>query len=53
MQRLSVTLQRSNAACVLGAMGSSLGLDEIFYLYTFHIFFIFADVCIDCRLVSF
>ena len=32
MQRLSVTLQRSNAACILGTVGSSLGLDEIFYL---------------------
>ena len=32
MQRLSVTLQRSNAACILGTVGSSLGLDEIFYI---------------------
>lgn len=32
MQRLSVTLQRGNAACVLGTVGSSWGLDEFFYL---------------------
>ena len=32
MQRLSVTLQRGNAACVLGTVTSTLGLDYIFYL---------------------
>ena len=32
MHRLSVTLQRRNAACILGSLRSSLGLDEICYL---------------------
>ena len=32
LQRLSVTVQRGNAACVLGTVPSSLGLDEIFYI---------------------
>jgi len=32
MQRLSVTLQRSNAARILGTVVSSLGLDEFFHL---------------------
>ena len=31
MQRLSVTLQRGNAACVLGTVPSSHGLDDLFY----------------------
>jgi hypothetical protein len=33
MQRLSVTVQRGNAACILGTVASDLGLDDIFYLY--------------------
>jgi hypothetical protein len=32
MQRLSVTVQRGNAACVLGTAPTSLGLDELFYI---------------------
>jgi hypothetical protein len=32
MQRLSVTVQRGNAACILGTDASNLGLDYIFYL---------------------
>ena len=32
MQRLSVTVQRGNAACVLGTVPSSRGLDDIFYI---------------------
>jgi len=32
MQRLSVTVQRGNAACVLGTVPASLGLDELFYI---------------------
>ena len=32
MQRLSVALQRGNAACVLGTVPSSHGLDDLFYL---------------------
>ena len=32
MQRLSVTMQRGNAACILGTVPKSLGLDSIFYL---------------------
>ena len=32
MQRLSVTVQRGNAACVLGTVSSSRGLDDIFYI---------------------
>jgi len=32
MQRLSVTIQRGNAACVLGTVPTSRGLDEIFYI---------------------
>ena len=31
MQRLSVTVQRGNAACILGTVPKSFGLDEIFY----------------------
>jgi len=34
MQRLSVALQPSNAAYILGTVvGSSLGLDELFFIY--------------------
>ena len=33
MQRLSVTLQRGNAACVLGTVASTIGLDDVFYLF--------------------
>jgi hypothetical protein len=32
MQRLSVSVQRGNAACILGTVPTSLGLDDIFYL---------------------
>jgi hypothetical protein len=32
MQRLSVTIQRGNAACVLGTVPTSRGLDDIFYI---------------------
>ena len=32
MQRLSVAVQRGNAACVLGTVPASLGLDELFYI---------------------
>ena len=32
MQRLSVTLQRGNAACILGTVASTIGLDDVFYL---------------------
>jgi len=32
MQRLSVSVQRGNAACVLGTVPSAHGLDDIFYL---------------------
>jgi hypothetical protein len=32
MQRLSVTVQRGNAACVLGTAPVSLGLDELYYI---------------------
>ena len=32
MQRLSVAVQRGNAACVLGTAPVSLGLDELFYI---------------------
>jgi hypothetical protein len=32
MQRLSVALQRGNAACILGTVPSSHGLDDLFYL---------------------
>ena len=32
MQRLSVTVQRGNAACVLGTVPASRGLDELFYI---------------------
>ena len=32
MQRPSVTVQRGNAACVLGTVPASLGLDELFYI---------------------
>ena len=32
MQRLSVAVQRGNAACVLGTVKSSDALDELFYL---------------------
>ena len=32
LQQLSITVQRGNAACVLGTMPSSRGLDEVFYI---------------------
>ena len=32
MQRLSVAVQRGNAACVLGTVPASFGLDEFFYI---------------------
>jgi hypothetical protein len=32
MQRLSVTVQRGNAACVLGTVPTPRGLDELFRL---------------------
>ena len=32
MQRLSVTVQRGNAACILGTAPASVGLDELFYI---------------------
>ena len=32
MQRLSVAVQRGNAACVLGTVPTSHGLDELFYI---------------------
>jgi len=32
MQRLSVAVQRGNAACVLGTIPASSGLDELFYI---------------------
>ena len=32
MQRLSVAVQRGNAACVLGTVQSSSSLDELFYI---------------------
>ena len=32
MQRLSVTVQRGNAACILGTVPASLGLDDISYI---------------------
>jgi len=32
MQRLSVAVQRGNAACVLGTVPASIGLDELFYI---------------------
>ena len=32
MQRQSVTVQRGNAACVLGTVPASRGLDELFYI---------------------
>lgn len=32
MQRLSVAIQRGNAACVLGTVPATLGLDELFYI---------------------
>jgi hypothetical protein len=32
MQRLSVTVQRGNAACILGTVPTSRGLDELFYI---------------------
>jgi len=31
MQRLSVAVQRGNAACVLGTVPASIGLDALFY----------------------
>jgi len=49
MQRLSVTLQRSNAACILGTVGLSLGVDDIFLIIGILYFdILIADVCIDC-----
>jgi hypothetical protein len=30
MQRLNVTVQRGNVACILGTVASDLGLDDIF-----------------------
>ena len=32
MQRLSVAIQRGNAACIVGTVPSSAGWDELFYL---------------------
>ena len=32
MQRLSVTVQRGNAACVVGTVPSSHGPDDLFYI---------------------
>ena len=32
MQRLNVAIQRGNAACVLGTVTATLGLDELFYI---------------------
>jgi hypothetical protein len=32
LQRLSVTVQRGNAACILGTLPSSRGLDAVFYI---------------------
>jgi hypothetical protein len=32
MQRISVTIQRGNAACILGTAPASVGLDELFYI---------------------
>jgi hypothetical protein len=32
MQRLSVAVQRGNAACVLGTVPAAIGLDELFYI---------------------
>jgi hypothetical protein len=32
MQRLSVTVQRGNAACIVGTVPTSRGLDDIFYI---------------------
>ena len=32
MQRLSVAVQRGNAACITGTVPTALGLDSIFYL---------------------
>ena len=48
MQRLSVTLQRSNAACILGTVGHLWYLMNIF-IYG-HFFDVFADVRIDCEI---
>ena len=31
-QRLSVAIQRGNAACVVGTLPGSLGLEDIFYI---------------------
>ena len=31
-QRLSVTVQRGNAACIIGTVSSSGGLDDLFYI---------------------
>jgi len=33
MQWLSVAVQRGNAACMLGTVPASIGLDEQFYIY--------------------
>ena len=32
MQRVSVAIQRGNAACIVGTVPSSAGWDELFYL---------------------
>ena len=32
LQRLSVTVQRGNAACIIGTVSSSGGLDDLFYI---------------------
>jgi hypothetical protein len=32
MQRVSVAVQRGNAACIVGAVPSSVGLDDVFYI---------------------
>ena len=32
MQRISVAIQRGNAACILGTLPSASELDDIFYL---------------------
>ena len=32
MQRLSVAIQRGNAACIIGTVPSSAGWDELFYI---------------------
>ena len=44
MQRLSVALQRGNAACILGTVPSSHGLDDLFYLQSIHNLIVFSIV---------